>query len=631
MMLRKLIAFTALLFVVSVNAQEKGEVLFSIDGEKTFSDEFIRVYQKNKDIVVDNENKEFDDYFDLFLDFKLKLKQAHDIKLDTSSTYISELAKYKEQLISPYLQNPDATEFLVKEAYERTIIEVKASHILVRLKPSAKPKDTLLAFQKITEARNKIITGIPFIEVANEFSEDPSVKRNGGDLGYFSAFSMVYTFENAAYNTNIGNISMPFRTQFGYHIVKVIDKRSSRGELEVAHIMVKQNSTDSIYAKNKIFDIYNKLEQGDDFAKIAIEHSDDQSSAKKGGNLPKFGTGRMIKSFEDIAFSLKNEGDYSKPFKTNYGWHILKLIKKHPVKSYDELHDNLESKIKNGSRSKYVEKALALQLSKEYVITENKNVLSSFYNKNKEEMTSNSTLIVIEEKTHTAKDFYDFSIDSKNKNIEELYIDFKNKSIIDYYKNNLEYTNEEFANTYQEYQDGLLLFELLQKNIWEKAEKDSIALTDYYNTHKEKYTWEKRAELTIASCTAKNKAELVKNYLEEGKSTDEIKKLVNEGATIHVLFSSGTLEEGSSKLPNDYLFSLGVSKIYNDKENHYTIIKVDKIIPSSTKKLDETRGEVINDYQNSLEEQWVKSLHDTYSIKINKRNLKKLKNQFGEL
>ncbi|NOQ91243.1 MAG: peptidylprolyl isomerase, partial [Flavobacteriaceae bacterium] len=259
MMLRKLIAFTALLFVVSVNAQEKGEVLFSIDGEKTYSDEFIRVYQKNKDIVVDNENKEFDDYFDLFLDFKLKLKQAHDIKLDTSSTYISELAKYKEQLISPYLQNPEATEFLVKEAYDRTVIEVKASHILVILQPNAKPKDTLLAYQKITDARNKIISGTPFIEVANEFSEDPSVKKNGGNLGYFSAFSMVYVFENAAYNTKIGEISIPFRTQFGYHILKVIDKRSSRGELEVAHIMVKQNSKDSIYAKNKIFDIYNKL------------------------------------------------------------------------------------------------------------------------------------------------------------------------------------------------------------------------------------------------------------------------------------------------------------------------------------------------------------------------------------
>jgi len=630
-MLRKFIVFICLFAVLATSAQEKDEVIFSIDNEKTYCHEFIRVYQKNKDIVVDNENKDFDDYFNLFLEFKLKLKQAHDIKLDTLSTYKSELVKYREQLISPYLQNPKATESLVQEAYERTITEVRASHILVKVQPNATPKDTLVAFQKITKARNKIISGIPFAKVANEFSEDPSAKRNGGDLGYFSAFSMVYAFENAAYNTKVGSVSMPFRTQFGYHIVKVFDKRNSQGELEVAHIMVKNHAKDSTYAKNKIFDIYNKLEQGDDFSKIAIEHSDDQSSAKKGGDLPKFGTGRMIKPFENVAFSLKNKGDYSKPFKTNYGWHILKLLKKYPIKPFDELHDNLESKIKNGTRSKYVENALAQELSKKYTITENKGILSSFYNNDIEIMQSNKVLLIIENKSFKAKNFNNFSKENKKANIDELYVDFKNKNIIDYYKNNLEFTNKEFANTYQEYQDGLLLFELLQKNIWEKAEKDSVGLNSYYKSNKQKYTWKKRAELTIASCTNNDKAELVRNYLLAGKSTEEIKELVNEGATIHVLFSSGVLEEGSSKLPNDYLLSLGISDIFNDKENHFTIIRVNKLIPASTKKLDEIRGEVINDYQNYLEEQWVDSLSKTYSVKINKRNLKKLKHQFGEL
>ncbi len=630
-MLRKFTMIAALLFIILVNAQEKNEVLFSIEDEKTYTNEFIRAYQKNKDIVISDNNKDFDDYFNLFLNFKLKLKQAHDIKLDTSSAYKSELAKYKKQLISPYLQSPSTTDSLVKQAYERTITEVKASHVLIRLQPQAKPKDTLTAFQKITNARSKIINGEPFAKVANEFSEDPSVKENNGDLGYFSAFSMVYTFENAAYTTKIGEVSKPFRTQFGYHIVKVIDKRSSQGELEVAHIMVKQNLEDSTNTKNKIFDIYNKLEQGDDFSKIATEHSDDLSSAKKGGVLPKFGIGRMIKPFENIAFKLENVGDYSEPFKTSYGWHILKLLKKHPVKSYNELHDKLESKIKNDSRALYIENVLALELSKKYVITENLDILSFFYEADAEKMESNEILITIENKTYTAKDFYSFFSKFRSKNTKELYIDFKNKKIIDYYKNNLEYTNEEFANTYQEYQDGLLLFELLQKNIWEKAEKDSIGLSQYFNLNKDKYTWKKRAKLTIASCTEKDKAELVKGYLKAGKSIEEIKELTNEGATIHVLLSNGTLEEGSSKLPNNYLLSLGVSDIYNNTENHYTIIKVDEITPPATKKLDETRGEVINDYQNYLEEKWVQNLNKTYTIKINKRNLKKLKRQLGEL
>lgn len=630
MVLRKLFLLTALLSVFLVNAQDKEKIIFTIDGENSYDVEFIRVYQKNKDIVVENEKKSFEDYFELFLNFKLKLKQAHDICLDTSSSYISELAKYKEQLISPYLQNPEATDSLVKQAYSRTVNEVKASHLLVKIAPDAEPKDTILAFERITLARNKILNGEPFKEVALKFSEDPSVKTNGGNLGYFSAFSMVYEFENMAYNTEIGKISKPFRTQFGYHIIYVTDKRKSLGEIQVAHIMVKSKSEDIAYAKNKINEIYNKLEQGDDFAQIALEHSDDQGSAKKGGILPQFGTGRMIGSFEKTAFGLKNIGDFSKPFQTNYGWHILKLLNKYPVKPYDALHDKLETKVKNGSRFKYVEKSLALKLSKNYTIVEHREILSAFYLHYKEKMTSNNALLGIEGVVYTANDFNDFKNESKDKNIKKLYGSFKDKNIIDYYKNNLEYTNKEFAITYQEYKDGLLLFELLKNKIWDKAETDSIGLLNYFNNNINKYTWKRRAELTIASCTNKEKAALVKKYLQEGKTVSEIKDLLNEGATIHVLFSNGTLEEGSGKLPGNYIFTNGVSDIYDDNDNHYTIINVSHIIPPVAKKLNESRGEVINDYQNYLEDIWVKNLKEIYKVKLNKKNLKKLKYQFGE-
>jgi peptidyl-prolyl cis-trans isomerase SurA len=395
--------------------------------------------------------------------------------------------------------------------------------------------------------------------------------------------------------------------------------------------MVKNSTEDSIYAKNKIIDIYNKLKQGDDFAKIAQEHSDDQGSSKKGGVLPKFGSGRMINSFDVVAFNLKNEGNFSEPFKTKYGWHILKLLKKYPVKSYDELHNIIESKIKNGSRSKYVENALADKLAKKYEITENKEILALFYSSNINEKKTDSTILIIEDEVYTSNDFYNYINKNKNEIIEKLFIDFKNKKIIEYYKNHLEYTNKEFAIIYQEYKDGLLLFELLQQNIWEKSEKDSIGLFNYFEANKNNYTWKKRGNLTIASCTNNVKAQLVKNYLEEGKSIDEIKSLVNDGATIHVLFSSGKLEEGSSKLPEKYKMTIGVSKIFTKKKNQFTIIKVTDISAPVSKKLKDTRGEVINDYQNYLEEQWVKDLRQTYHIKINKKTLKKLKLQFDEL
>lgn len=629
MILNKLIVLASFFFVFNVVAQENDKVLFSIDGEDVFTSEFMRVYQKNKEIIVESDKKDFDSYFDLFVDFKLKIKEAKDLKYDTLISYQSELIKYREQLITPYLQDPKAIESLVIEAYDRTVNEINVSHILIILKPNAQPKDTLVSFQKITAARNKILSGISFEQVAKEYSEDPSAKSNSGNLGYFSAFSMVYIFENTAYNTKTGNISKPFRTQFGYHILKVNDKRKSLGEVEVAHIMVKNKTIDTAYSKNKIDDIYKKLEQGDDFSIIAQEHSDDLSSSKKGGNLAKFGPGMMIKSFEDVAFNLKEENDFSLPFQTDYGWHILKLLKKYPIKSFNELHDNLESRIKNGSRSKYVDKAFAHELSKSYKITENKNTLSYFYTEDITMKKSSNVLLNIENEKYTANDFYLFIAKNKNKNIAELFDQFKNKHIINYYKEHLEETNQEFAITFQEYKDGLLLFELLQVKIWDRSEKDSVGLNDFFLKNRDDYVWNRRGDLTIASCTSEEKARQVKKYLDEGKSTEEIKELMNEGATIHVLFSRGTLEVGSSKLPEGYVFDHGVSQVYSEKDKQFTIIRVNSIIEPKNKELNETRGQVVNDYQNYLEKKWIKSLHKKYRVKINNTNLKKLKSQIN--
>ena len=628
MTIKKVIILAAILISGLVRGQDEEKVLFSIEETPVYNAEFIRVFEKNKDIIVEDERKDFDDYFDLFVDFRLKLLQARDLHLDTLSSYTSDLSKYREQLIQPYLQNPEATEKLVREAYDRTVEEVNASHILVMVKAEADPVDTLKAYQKISTARNKIINGASFDSIARIYSEDPSVQMNNGSLGYFSAFSMVYSFENAAYNTPIGEVSEPFRTQFGYHIVKVNDRRKSPGEVQVAHIMVKNDSTVLRQSKEKIDEIYKKLEQGDDFATIAKEHSDDLSSAQKGGVLPKFGTGRMIKSFEDVAFALENEGDFSRPFESDYGWHILKLLKKYPIASYEELHSKLESKVKNGSRSSYVERSLAQKVAKDYMVVTYKAKLQLYPNVNGFE-NSKDTLLSIEEKKYSGHDFYSFAKDFKDRTKEDLFDEFRNKMIINYYKDHLEETNKEFALTYQEYKDGLLLFELLQKEVWEKSEKDTLGLERYFQKNRSKYIWKRRANLSIASCTRLEKAKIVQRLLTEGKAPDTIKSMVNDGATIHVLFSKGKLEEGSSKLPEGYTFELGVSQIFEEEMHHFTIIKVEDIFEPQPKELKETRGEVMNDYQNYLENQWVKDLRKTYKIKVNQKNYKELKQRFS--
>lgn len=628
MTIKKVIILAAILMSGLVRGQDEEKVLFSIEGSPVYNAEFIRVFEKNKDIVVEDERKDFDDYFDLFVDFRLKLVQARELHLDTISSYTSDLSTYREQLIQPYLQNPEATENLVREAYDRTVEEVAASHILIMLKADADPVDTLKAYQKISAARSKILNGASFDSIARIYSEDPSVQMNNGSLGYFSAFSMVYPFENAAYNTPVGEVSEPFRTQFGYHILQVKDKRKSPGEIQVAHIMVKNDSTVLRKSKEKIDEIYKKLEQGGDFATIAKEHSDDLSSAQKGGVLPKFGTGRMIKSFEDVGFALENEGDFSKPFESEYGWHILKLLKKYPIGSYEELHAKLESKVKNGSRSSYVERSLAQKIAKDYQVVTYKAKLRLYPNIIGFE-NSNDTVLRVEDEMFSGHDFYSFAKDFKDRTKEDLFDEFRNKMIIDYYKKHLDETNKEFALTYQEYKDGLLLFELLQKQVWEKSEKDSLGLQRYFDKNRSKYIWKRRADLIIASCTRLEKAKIVQSLLMEDKHPDTIKSMVNEGATIHVLFSKGKLEEGSSKLPDGFTFKPGVSQIFEEEEHHFTIIKVMDIFEPQPKELKETRGEVMNDYQNYLESQWVKDLRQRYKIKVNQNNYKELKQRFS--
>ena len=628
MRLKKVIILSVLFMSMLVRGQDQDKVLFTIDGKEVYNAEFIRVFEKNKDIIVEEEQKDFDDYLNLFVDFKLKLRQAHDIHLDTLTSYTVELAKYREQLIQPYLQNPEAIESLVKEAYDRTVNEVSASHILIKVDADAIATDTLKAYRRIIEARNEILAGGSFDSIAKLYSEDPSVAMNDGNLGYFSAFSMVYAFENAAYGTPVGQVSMPFRTQFGYHIIKVTDKRKSPGEVQVAHIMVKKDSADALLAKEKIDDIYQKLIQGDDFARIAQEHSDDLSSAQKGGVLPKFGTGRMIRPFEDEAFALSEEGDFSEPFESPYGWHILKLLKKYPIPSYLDLHPKLESKVKNGTRSSYAERSLAQKIGSDYTVVEHKKALQLYPSINGFENNSD-TILRIEDKCFTGSNLYEYSKYTGKKPKEMLYEDFKNSMIIDYYKEHLEETNKEFALTYKEYRDGLLLFELLQKEIWERSEKDTVGLQQYFGSNRDAYQWKRRAELSIASCTRKEKAELVRNYMSQDLALDSIKALVNEGATIHVLFSSGKLEEGSAKLPEGYQFVTGVSDIFEEEKNNFTIIKVDTIFEPQLKELNETRGEVMNDYQNYLEAEWVKNLHNTYQVKINNKNYKELKKRLS--
>jgi peptidyl-prolyl cis-trans isomerase SurA len=475
--------------------QKKDKVLVTIDGQEIKVADFKRVYEKNLDAIEDKEAKNVNNNLELFINYKLKVKEAYALRLDTLPSYKREIETYRNQLIAPYLQDQEFLDELIKETYFRTKNEIKASHILINLPRNYKDSDTLVAYNKIISARNKIINGASFKQIANEVSEDPSVKINGGDLGYFSAFKMLFPFEDTAYKTKLGEVSKPFKTRYGYHIVKSYDIRPSKGEVEVAHILINNNDKD---AKTKIEKVYEELTKGTDFKTLAKQFSNDKGSKEKGGRLPKFGMGRMVKPFEVNAFSLNNEGDFSKPFKTRFGWHILKLVKKHPVQSFEKMKDEITNRVKKSGRRKLSDEAVLNRLKKEYTIVENEQAKQILKRQNIRAIPIDSlqeSLFVINKKQIRQEEFIEFIRNRRHKTTTDLYNMFLDDQVLTYFKENLVNTEPEYAYSLQEYEDGLLLFELMQQKVWNKSSKDSIGLKTFFDKNKLNYKSEKLSSI----------------------------------------------------------------------------------------------------------------------------------------
>jgi peptidyl-prolyl cis-trans isomerase SurA len=475
--------------------EKKEDILLKIDNEEIKVSEYKRVFEKNLDAIDNEEAKDVIKNLELFINYKLKVKEAYSIKLDTISSYIKEMETYKNQLAAPYMQDTTYLKKLVEDAYFRTKNEVKAKHILVRMDENATPKDTLSTYNKIIDIRNRIVNGEDFENVAVELSDDRSAKDdektgrkgNKGNLGYFTAFKMVYPFENAAYKTKIGEVSMPFKTRYGYHILKVDSLRPSKGEIEVAHILITDLSSKGEKAINEV---YKKLGEDEQFKSLAYKYSDDSATKTKGGKLSRFGAGVMVKPFEIVAFSLKEEGEYSKPFKTRFGWHIIKLIKIHGIRPFNEIKEELATKIKRSSLAQLSEKAVLNKLKAKYNIVENPIAKKIFDNENIREISKDSlqtTILRINNKSITQEDFVNYIKNRKNVPAFKLFETFRDVEILSYYKENLVNTEPEYAYILQEYEDGLLLFELMQQKIWNKSAKDSLGLKNYFDVNKDKY------------------------------------------------------------------------------------------------------------------------------------------------
>lgn len=634
-------------------AQNEKEVLFTIDNNSYYSDEFKRIYLKNLDLVKDDSQKDLNQYLELFIGYKLKVNKAYKLGLQYNTKYQNELSSYRNQLSKSYLNDSKVTNQLIEEAYKRSLKEIKASHILISFDENVKGADTLAFYNKALELKRRIEKGESFESVATANSQDPSVADNKGNLGYFSAFRMVYPFETAAYKTKIGEISNPVRTRFGYHLIKVTDVRDNQGEVTVAHIMILKPSdaTEEAKAKAKqtIDDIYKKIQQGESFEALAAQFSEDKSTAQRGGQLQRFGTGQLSsESFENIAFGLQNGGDISKPFDSGFGWHIVKLIEKHPLKTLEESKADLEAKIKRDERSIILTNTLATKLKSKYTFDRdeaqfknieeivNENIYSQTWEipANKEKIRGSIATINKTKKINTAA-FVNY-IQSQQKNklttkpikklVSELYDSWKSEQLIEYYNENLENEFSDFKNIMTEYRDGLLLFDLMEKEIWTKSKTDTIGLKNYYEANKSKYMWKERYDVDILSSTDANVIEKVQKYLKSGKSIEYIKSKLNKADNVAVMAKSGLFENDYDVLKKMSAVNKGVNNTFKDG-NYYFVVNVKTIKPSEVKSFEECKSRVINDYQQHLEATWVDELKKEFSVNVNQEVFEKTKLQ----
>ncbi|MEX2370599.1 MAG: peptidylprolyl isomerase [Bacteroidales bacterium] len=646
----------ALFFITTVySGLQSQDILMTIGDKEITLDEFERIYNKNNNNISMNRQTP-EEYLDLFINFKLKVIEAENLGMDTTAKFLNEFNSYKDQLAKPYMSDEETKETLIREAYGRMKWDVHVSHILLGLGNQPSPEDTLARYEKAMEIRQRILDGEDFATVAKATSEDPGARINGGDLGYFTVFMMLYPFETAAYRLKDGEVSMPVRTHHGYHIIKKHGKRPAIGQVKVAHIFIRtpedMSAEDQVQAKSLADAIADSLQMGVNFGSLAERYSDDKNSSVNGGELPWFGTGRMIKEFELAAFGLKNPGDFTQnPVRSYYGWHIIQLIDKQGIGTFDEMESTLRTNALKGDRDRVKRKKYLDTLKEKYKFSLDKRLYKTLYTladtsifdgkwkAGRNTQNYNQVLFSTTKGKTTLGDFaYHLGkVQSRRSKMPvENYIDMEFNKYVEEYLLNVEMSSlperyPEYKHILQEYHDGILLFELMDQKVWTKAVEDSAGLVKFFNERRSDYMWEERMEAIVVSCDSVVDLEKVRkkaSRIASGRwNEDKVNRKFCENGVDHcITLETVRVEEGSNKHVDALNGSQGVGDVYNENGKFNFIITTGKVA-SMEKELDETRGQVTSDYQNYLEEIWMESLKEKYKVTVNRKLVTQISNE----
>ena len=653
-------------FFAQAQSKTDKEVLMTIGDQSITVKDFTDVYYKNnlKSDVI--EKKSVDDYLELFTTFRMKVMEAERLQLDTSAKFKKELAGYRKQLAKPFMSSDDITDELIEEAYQRKLKDIRASHILIRCDKNALPSDTLKAYNKAMDIRKKALAkGADFGALADQYSDDPSAKGmkatdqnparpgNHGDLGYFTVFDMVYPFETGAYNTKEGEISMPVRSDFGYHLIKVVSITDALGSIQAAHIFLQlpfdAPAEDVAATKQKADNIYKELmaQNGKNWNEMVKQYTDDKGTIARNGALSSFTVSRIVPEFIEVCKSLKVD-EIAKPVRTNYGFHIIKLLSTSGVSSFDKESKGLSERIEKDMRSKKSEELVLRQVKSEYKFKQNDKNLEAFLAtidssilrkayQPAAEVDMNATLFSLDNNATKVSDFVDYI--QKNATPQkyvtpatyayQLYESFSNETAMNYADAHLEDKYPDFKALVQEYKDGILLFDLMDREVWNKAVKDTVGLAEFHKRNASKYMWGDRAYATVITVTRPESLPKVKALLDKGVELDSLRSAIQRDSIGYAFVRKGFYQRGDNQYVDQTEWKVGVrNEIPSTVDQSTTIVCIREVRKPEQKTLKESRGLVTSDYQVELEQNWVKSLKEKYPVKINESVLEKVRNMY---
>lgn len=628
---------------LTASAQHKAEpeTLFTVNKRPVSSEEFVYLYRKNHQHKPEQfTTASVAEYLDLFIRYKLKVEEARSRGLDTTARFRQEFGTYRNELLKPYLPDARMIDSLVALTYERLQSEVRAAHILIALAPTASPADTLAAYEKIMALRARALAGEDFGSLAARYSDEPRADETNGDLGYFTAMQMVFPFEQAAYLTPVGSVSAPVRTQYGYHLVKVLDRRPARGEVEVSHIMVRTDGSDGDdVARNKIFDIYDKLKKGMPWDDVCSAYSEDANTRDHGGRLRPFGVRGMSSApqFQEMAFALNKVGEISDPVKTPFGWHILRLERKISLPSFEDIKPSLTQRVSRDERVNISREALRQKMRLAFGFTENAAVKQRLINLAQAILADSAvaaewqdaTLFKLKDQSYPVKDFLQFVAGHKgahtpgtdDQKLEALLTEYADAKMLDLMEQKVKRESPEYKWLLKEYYEGILLFDIMEKEVWNKAMQDSAGQLAYYDAHRNDYQAGERMVGTIYSTESEQALAELKRALEtNGPGVAELL------AQYRIRSDSGAFEKDDRTILSQISWEPG-THLSEYKGIHY-LVDITDMLPPGGETFEEARASVISDYQTFLEDSWIRELKRKFGVKVKKRAKKRV---FAEL